>query len=125
MHKTLRHAARTFMAAGLLAWGAVSLAAVDANTASAADLDSVKGVGPGTSSKIMDARKSGPFKDWNDLIDRVSGIGPGSATKLSANGLTVNGATYVGTTAGKAAAAGDKAPKPLATPTKDTAARKP
>jgi competence protein ComEA len=70
------------------------MAAVDVNTASEADLDSVKGIGPGTSSKMLEQRKAGKFKDWPDLIARVPGIGDKRAAKLSAEGLTVNGAKY-------------------------------
>lgn len=69
-------------------------AAVDVNTAGAADLDSIKGIGPGTSSKVLEARKSGKFKDWPDLIQRVPGIGEKRAVKLSAQGLTVNGDSF-------------------------------
>jgi competence protein ComEA len=85
---------KALLGAGLFALAAAAHAAVDANTASAADLDAVKGLGPGTSSKILEARKSAPFKDWNDLIERVGGIGPKSAAKLSANGLTIQGKAY-------------------------------
>ena len=88
-------------------WSAVAMAAVDVNTASAADLDSVKGIGPGTSGRIMEARKAGPFKDWSDFVDRVRGIGPGNAAKLSDNGLTVNGQSFKGSAA-PAAKAPDK-----------------
>jgi competence protein ComEA len=73
---------------------AVSFAAVDVNQGSAADLDSIKGIGPSKSGRILAERKKGNFKDWNDLINRVSGIGDKSAAKLSAAGLTVNGAPY-------------------------------
>ena len=72
----------------------LAMAAVDVNTASEADLDSIKGIGPGTSAKMLEARKTGKFKDWPDLIARVSGIGDKRAAKLSAEGLTVNGAKY-------------------------------
>lgn len=72
----------------------LAMAAVDVNTASEADLDSVKGIGPGTSSKMLEQRKAGKFKDWPDLIARVPGIGDKRAAKLSAEGLTVNGAKY-------------------------------
>lgn len=79
----------------LLAFFAVACwAAVDVNTATAADLDSVKGIGPGTSSKMLEARKASPFKNWADLVDRVPGIGDKRASKLSADGLTVNGEAY-------------------------------
>ncbi len=73
---------------------AVAMAAVDVNTASEADLDSVKGIGPGPSGKMLEQRKAGKFKDWPDLIARVPGIGDKRAAKLSAEGLTVNGAKY-------------------------------
>jgi competence protein ComEA len=73
---------------------AVAMAAVDVNTATEADLDSIKGIGPGTSTKIMEQRKAAKFKDWEDLIQRVSGIGEKRAAKLSSEGLTVNGAAF-------------------------------
>lgn len=72
----------------------LAMAAVDVNTATEADLDSIKGIGPGTSAKMLEARKTSKFKDWSDLIARVSGIGDKRAAKLSAEGLTVNGAKY-------------------------------
>jgi competence protein ComEA len=81
---------------------AVAMAAVDVNTATEADLDSIKGIGPGTSTKIMEQRKNAKFKDWEDLIQRVSGIGEKRAAKLSAEGLTVNGSTFQAGTAAKA-----------------------
>ncbi len=82
----------------------VAMAAVDVNTASEADLDSIKGVGPSTSGKMLEQRKSAKFKDWADLIERVPGIGEKRATKLSAEGLTVNGAAFKPSTAAKAPA---------------------
>ncbi len=72
----------------------LAFAAVDVNTASVADLDSIKGIGPGTSSKIVDARKTAKFKDWSDFITRVPGIADKRATKLSGEGLTVNGEAF-------------------------------
>ena len=78
----------------IAAFAATSFAAVDVNTANAADLDSVKGIGPGTSGKMLEARKASPFKNWADLVDRVPGIGDKRAIKLSAEGLTVNGEAY-------------------------------
>jgi len=84
----------------LLAFAAI--AAVDVNKASQADLETVTGIGPAISGKILDERKKGAFKDWQDLIDRVSGIGETSAAKLSSGGLTVGGATYKGAAAAPA-----------------------
>ena len=75
-------------------YACAAMAAVDVNKAGAADLDSVKGIGPGLSGKILEERKKGNFKDWADFIDRVPGIGPSNAAKFSTNGLTVNGAGY-------------------------------
>jgi competence protein ComEA len=50
--------------------------ALDLNTASAADLDALPGVGPALAQRIIDYRKMhGPFKNIDDLIN-VSGIGP-------------------------------------------------
>jgi competence protein ComEA len=73
---------------------AASFAAVDINTATVADLDSIKGIGPSTSAKILEARKASPFKNWGDLIQRVPGIGDKRAAKLSSEGLTVNGDSF-------------------------------
>ena len=69
-------------------------AAVDANKANQAELETIKGIGPGLSTKIIDARKTGAFKDWGDLVDRVSGVGPGNAARFSQAGLTVGSAAY-------------------------------
>lgn len=82
----------------LVAASFAAQAAVDANKASQAELETVKGIGPGLSAKILDARKTGQFKDWNDLVDRVGGIGAGNAARFSQAGLTVAGAAYAGDT---------------------------
>jgi competence protein ComEA len=100
--------------AALLALGAsLTFAAVDVNTATVADLDSIKGIGPGTSSKIVDARKASKFKDWGDFIARVPGIGDKRAVKLSGEGLTVNGEAFKSTS--------QPLPKPAASASKPPA----
>jgi len=81
---------------------AVSFAAVDVNKASAAELDGIKGIGHAISTKIVDERKKGNFKDWNDFITRVSGIGEKNAAAFSAGGLTVGGAAFAGVPAAPA-----------------------
>ena len=49
---------------------------VDLNTATAAELDALPGVGPATAAKIIsDRTANGPFRSVDDLM-RVSGIGP-------------------------------------------------
>jgi competence protein ComEA len=82
------------MAALLALFAVACWAAVDVNTATVADLDSIKGIGPSTSGKVLEARKASPFKNWADLVQRVPGIGDKRAIKLSAEGLTVNGEAY-------------------------------
>jgi competence protein ComEA len=92
-----------------LFYAALSFAAVDVNKATAAELDSIKGIGPGISTKILDERKKGQFKDWTDLVTRVNGIGETNAAKFSAEGMTVNGQGFKGV-----AAAPKKDDKPMA-----------
>ena len=71
-------------------------AAVDANQATQAELESIRGIGPSLCVKILDARRDGAFKDWQDMISRVAGIGERNAAKFSTEGLTVNGAPFRG-----------------------------
>ena len=85
---------KKFLVVLAMLWASVAFAAVDVNKATAADLDGVKGIGPTTSKLILSERKKGEFKDWQDFIGRVKGIGDSRAAKLSAEGLTVGGATY-------------------------------
>ncbi len=59
-------------------------------------LDGINGIGPSASAKILAERKKGDFKDWADFTARVKGIKDSKAKKLSAAGLTVNGAAYKG-----------------------------
>ncbi|MEN9419409.1 MAG: hypothetical protein RI988_3029 [Pseudomonadota bacterium] len=79
--------------AGTLPAAAVP-AAIDVNKASQAELETVKGIGPAMSSKILAARKSGEFKSWDDLMQRVSGMGPGNARRMSQAGLRVAGSAF-------------------------------
>ncbi|OOG84903.1 hypothetical protein B0E41_09750 [Hydrogenophaga sp. A37] len=101
----------------LAVFTAGAFAAVDVNTASPADLDSVKGIGPGTSSKLLEVRKAGKFKDWPDLIERMPGIGEKRAAKLSSDGLTVNGESFKPVASTKSAVTTEKAPKTAVTST--------
>jgi competence protein ComEA len=122
---------KRLMAAVLAMMAAAAFAAVDVNKATAAELDGIKGIGPGISSKILEERKKGNFKDWNDLVERVKGVGENNAAKFSAEGMTVNGTGFKGAAAAPAAvkkedkptaAAGATAPaakkedKPMAAP---------
>jgi competence protein ComEA len=89
-------------------YAAACFAAVDVNKATAAELDSIKGIGPAISTKILDERKKGNYKDWNDLITRVQGVGDTNAAKFSAEGLTVNGTGFKGAAAAAPAKKDDK-----------------
>jgi len=83
-------------------YAAVCFAAVDVNKAGAPELDSIKGIGPALSGKILDERKKGNFKDWNDFVARVKGLGPKNAARFSTEGLTVDGAPFKGDAAAPA-----------------------
>ena len=109
--------------ATVLAFFAFAAFAVDVNKATQAELEAVKGIGPVISAKILDERKKGVFKDWNDMVDRVKGVGEGNAAKFSAEGLTVNGGGFKGASAAPAAGT-KKDDKPMAktTPTAATPA---
>ena len=85
---------RILIAFLIAAFAFAAQAAVDVNKATQAELETVKGIGPALSGKILDARKAGAFKDWTDLVDRVGGVGPGNAARFSQAGLTVNNTTY-------------------------------
>ncbi|HUG24683.1 ComEA family DNA-binding protein [Piscinibacter sp.] len=111
--------------AGLLAFiAATAFATVDVNKASQTELEAVQGIGPAVATKIVKERSKGSFKDWSDVMDRVAGIKGAKAAKLSAAGLTVNGAAYDGSAApapkksAKPAKKADAAPADAAPPKK-------
>lgn len=85
-------------------------AAVEINQASRAELEAITGIGPDMAARMLSARISGPFKNWNDLRARVKGIGQGSARRWSSQGLTVDGNGYEGPPPGGATASGDARP---------------
>ena len=109
---------RNFLALLLAVFALNAFAAIDVNRASQAELETVTGIGPGLSAKIMKARQASSFKTWDDLVDRVSGVGPGNAARFSQAGLTVSGAAFSSSAAQPAKAAkaskadkAEKAPK--------------
>ncbi|HUD34808.1 MAG TPA: helix-hairpin-helix domain-containing protein [Variovorax sp.] len=85
---------KKILAAAAMMLAMSSFAAVDVNKGSAADLDGLKGVGPSLSKRIIDARGQGEFKDWADFMGRVKGVKAKTASKLSGQGLTVNGKSF-------------------------------
>jgi len=86
------HRLLTTALASLLA--AACFGATEANQASEAELDSVKGLGPASTARILQAREQAPFKDWADFMRRVKGFKPATAARLSEAGLTVNGEAF-------------------------------
>ncbi len=94
MHLHLTQTARALAAVGWGLFMACAHASVDVNRATQAELESVKGIGPQMSTKILQARQHGEFKSWADLAQRVNGIGSGHAARLSQAGLTVSGTTF-------------------------------
>jgi len=73
------------------AFSFAAFAAVDLNTATKEELDTVKGIGPVKAQAIVDYRKkNGPFKSVDDLKN-VKGFGEKTVAKIRAD-LTVGGA---------------------------------
>jgi len=85
-----RRAAGAVLAAGLaLALPAKALA-VDVNTATPQQLETVTGIGPKTAQLIVEERaRAGRYESFDDLAERVKGIGPKKAASLKTAGLTV------------------------------------
>jgi competence protein ComEA len=70
----------------------LAFAAVNINTATPADLDGVKGIGPSKAQAIVDYRtKNGPFKSLDDLKN-VKGFGDKSIAKLKSE-LSIAGSS--------------------------------
>ncbi len=79
------------LAAALWLNGVSAMAAsVDVNKASRAELESVKGLGPALSKRILAERdQHGAFKSAQDLSQRVSGLGEKKLKRLQKGGLVV------------------------------------
>ena len=83
----------SFLALGIFGIN-MAFAAVNLNTATASDLDGIKGIGPSKAKAIIDYRsKNGPFKSIDDLKN-VKGFGEKSIAKLKGE-LTVSGGESV------------------------------
>ena len=62
--------------------GSISVfAATDLNTATAAELQKIKGIGPAKAEAIIEYRKKTPFKSVEDL-DKVPGFGKSTMEKV-------------------------------------------
>ncbi len=79
--------------------------ALDANTATQAELETIRGVGPALSARIVEARRARPFTDLDDLKARVRGIGDSNLRRMREAGLAVGPSGRVQTFTGQPAAA--------------------
>jgi competence protein ComEA len=93
--------------ASLLAYAGLALAAVNINSATREQLESLDGVGPVKAQAIIDYRKkNGPFKTLED-IKKVDGIGDATFSKIRGD-LALSGTTTVRKADAKPAAAAEK-----------------
>ncbi|MEZ0329971.1 MAG: ComEA family DNA-binding protein [Methylophilaceae bacterium] len=79
----------TILSLSLFGFSSSALAAVNLNTATKSELESVKGVGPAKADAIIAYRAKTPFKSVDDL-DKVKGFGKKSIDKIRAD-ITVAG----------------------------------
>lgn len=64
--------------------------AVNVNSATVQQLETINGIGPKTAQVIIDERtRGGSFESFDDLAERVKGIGPKKIRSLQASGLTL------------------------------------
>ena len=84
----------TMLFAALLAFAGLALAAVNVNTATKAELESLDGVGPVKAQAIIDYRtKNGNFKSLEDL-KKVDGIGDATFDKVKKD-VSLTGKTSI------------------------------
>jgi competence protein ComEA len=78
----------------LFALTGAAFAAVNINSATQAELESLQGIGPAKAKAIVDHRKkNGPFRAADDL-QNVNGIGPGTMKRLRKD-ITVGSAVPI------------------------------
>lgn len=75
--------------------------ALDANTATQAELEAIRGIGPALASRIVEARRAGPFADLDDLGARVRGVGDAKLRTMREAGLGVGASGRVQTFTGR------------------------
>ncbi|RPH66706.1 MAG: helix-hairpin-helix domain-containing protein [Burkholderiales bacterium] len=85
--------------------------ALDANTATRAELETIRGVGPALSARIVEARRTQPFADLDDLKARVRGVGDANLRRMREDGLVVGTSGRVQTFVGQPASRREARPK--------------
>lgn len=94
---------------------------VNLNTATAAELQEVPGIGPATAQKILDTRKSyGPFKSVDDLL-AIKGIGQKRLDKMRKYLTVGKSPSKKQSTSAERAAAPSKPPPQKAAPNQNPA----
>ena len=101
----LARIARALAASLLGAAFAGAALALDANSATQAELESIRGVGPALAARIVEARRARPFADLDDLKARVRGVGDANLRRMRDDGLDVGPSGRVQTFTGQAASA--------------------
>ena len=79
-----------------LCWATLTWAGqpIDLNKATEIELDGLNGVGPTLTQAILNERQKALFKDWGDVTTRIKGIGQQKASKLSDQGVRVQGKAF-------------------------------
>ena len=79
---------------GALVCAHLSVFALEINQANEAELDSIKGMGPAMTRRVLIARAEKNFTNWKDLMSRVAGIAKAKAQQFSDQGVLVNGQSF-------------------------------
>lgn len=87
--------------AALLCGFCAAASALDANTATQDELETIRGIGPALSARIVDERSRRPFRDLADFQARVRGVGETNLRAMRAAGLTVGSAGAMQTITGR------------------------
>lgn len=104
MAAMLRYAMSRFVLVAALCVFSAGVAAIDANTATQEELETIRGIGPALSARIVEERARGPFRDLDDFQERVRGVGETNARAMHAAGLTVGAADATRTIRGQSGA---------------------
>ncbi len=86
-----------------------AFAAVNINTATQAELETINGIGPAKAKAIIEYRAKTPFKSVDEL-DKIKGLGKKSIDKIRKD-ISVSGPTIVATSVADNAAKQDKKTK--------------
>lgn len=89
-----RRTFKSWAALCLICVHSLASAFVEVNIAPTDDLTSIKGIGPATAQRIVEARTQQRFTNWQDFILRVKGIGDKRARQFSDNGLRIEGRSF-------------------------------